>query len=165
MGDLALSSLATDARSQSDLEWYFQRAESELGIRSNFDILSHQLLSGGSPTTGSKGDSLVDERRIEAVHRMRAIRRVLIEIDSASQRVLAAAYEPRAWGPEVRRLFRTPITGVAFYLFGDLQELIQKQKKDVVRGQVAQAEKHFTRACQSFADQRAEQRLAKRAAA
>jgi hypothetical protein len=156
---IALASVRPDLGVQSELEWYYQRAESEIGIRSAFGAMQAQLMIGRSGGC-SPIEPLAEDRRREAVVRMRRIGDTLRRTDRASQRVIAAAYEPRAWGPEVRRLFPKPIDGVAYMLFGDLSTVIQKQKRDVVRSHVTRCERLFSEACAAYAEQRRAQRVA-----
>jgi hypothetical protein len=165
MSAIELTSLRPSPNVEGDLEWYFQRAESELGIHSSFENMANQLRKGGGRTQRTSPEPEFDERRWEAISRMRRIHAAILQLEHPIQRTLAAAYEPRSWGPEVRRLFRAPIAGVAFMLFGDLNKLIQTEKKDAIRGCVIRCEKTFTEACAAYGAAKSAAAAARRAAA
>jgi hypothetical protein len=70
---------------EDDLEWFFNRAESDMGAQSNFQA----VLGRHRPMTS--------EDMAEACHRHRRIRSRLKAIPDAEAGVLQAAYELRAW--------------------------------------------------------------------
>ncbi len=152
MADIPLTALRPAIAVQNELEWFFQRAESEVGIRSTYDGMVAQLTMGRS--TGGNIEPVMEERRREAISRMRRVRTALAATDVQSQRILAAAYDPRAWGPEVRRVFPKPLDGVAFSMVGDLNTVIQKGKREAVRSLVVRCEKLFLDACAAYAANR-----------
>jgi hypothetical protein len=86
----------------TELDWFFNRAECDMGVRSNF----HAVLSGQlAPSEG------VTPEDAEASHAQRRIRGWLLAIPNADAGVLQAAYEQRDWpGSLVDELGR--ITGV-----------------------------------------------------
>jgi hypothetical protein len=74
---------------ETELEWFFNRVECDMGIRSNFhDALSGQLAPSARVTP---------EDAAEASHAQRTIRGWLLAIPDADAGVLQAAYEQRAW--------------------------------------------------------------------
>ena len=87
----------------TELDWFFNRAECDMGVRSNF----HAVLSGQlAPSEG-----VTPEDAAEASHAQRRIRGWLLAIPNADAGVLQAAYEQRDWpGSLVDELGR--ITGV-----------------------------------------------------
>ena len=92
---------------ETELEWFFNRVECDMGIRSNF----HAVLSGQlAPSEG-----VTPEDAAEASYAQRRIRGWLLAIPDADAGVLKSAYEQRAWpGSLVDELGR--ITGVVVRL-------------------------------------------------
>ena len=91
----------------TELDWFFNRAECDMGIRSNFHAALSQQLAPSEPVT--------PEDAAEASHAYRTIRGWLLAIPDADAGVLQAAYEQRAWpGSLVDELGR--ITGVVVRL-------------------------------------------------
>ncbi len=90
-----------DRRVESDLEWFFNWSEGELGAPSNFmamvTVISTGCSSRGLPTTD------VNKGRLEAAARARHISRSLQRLDTRDRRVLRAVY-----GPDAREL---PVLG------------------------------------------------------
>ena len=91
----------------TELQWFFNRVDCDMGVHSNFhDALSGQL-------TPSEG--VTPEDAAEASHAQRTIRGWLLAIPDADAGVLQSAYEQRAWpGSLVDELGR--ITGVVVRL-------------------------------------------------
>jgi hypothetical protein len=91
----------------TELDWFFNRAECDMGVRSNFHAaLSRQL---------EPSEQVTPEDAAEASHAYRTIRRWLLAIPDADAGVLQTAYEQRAWpGSLVDELGR--ITGVVVRL-------------------------------------------------
>jgi len=91
----------------TELGWFFNRVECDMGIRSNFhDALSGELASS---------ERVTPEDAAEAWHAQRTIRGWLLAIPDADAGVLQSAYEQRDWpGSLVDELGR--ITGVVVRL-------------------------------------------------
>jgi hypothetical protein len=72
-----------------ELEWFFNRAECDMGIRSNFvSVLGNRHSGGDGPTP---------EEAATAAHSYRRIRTWLLAIPDSHAGVLQAAYEIRPW--------------------------------------------------------------------
>ena len=78
---LGFHQLRPPPKIEEDLEWFFNRAESDMGARSNFP---------GNP-------QISPEDAVEACHRYRRIRRWLTTIADSDAGVLQSAYELRPW--------------------------------------------------------------------
>ena len=74
----------------TELEWFFNRVECDMGIRSNFQR-----------SVGRPGDEPSPESAAEAAHSYRLIRRWLLSIPDAHAGVLQAAYVIRPWPPRL----------------------------------------------------------------
>jgi hypothetical protein len=72
----------------TELDWFFNRVECDMGVRSNF----HAALSRHFAS-----ERVTPEDAAEASHAHRTIRRWLLAIPDAEAGVLQAAYEQRAW--------------------------------------------------------------------
>jgi hypothetical protein len=87
----------------TELDWFFNRAECDMGVSSNF----HAVLQPGL----ARIERVTPEDAAEASHAHRTIRRWLLAIPDADAGALQAAYEQRSWpGSLVDELGR--ITGV-----------------------------------------------------
>ena len=95
VGDLRAPSAAED-----ELDWFFTRAESAMGIQSNWGPLMEMALSGLRGTAHDPADTDVDAR-LEAVHAARVIRERLQRMPRAEAEVLCAAFEARRWPTRV----------------------------------------------------------------
>jgi hypothetical protein len=72
-----------------ELEWFFNRAECDMGIRSNFvAVLGSRYSCGDDPTP---------EQAATVAHSYRRIRTWLLAIPDSDAGVLQAAYEIRPW--------------------------------------------------------------------
>jgi hypothetical protein len=85
---------------EEELDWFFTRAESEMGVSSNFAPLAAMALTG---IVGSKADpaDMLAESRVAAAHAEGQIRRRLDLLPVHLQGVLYTAFEPRGWPKEV----------------------------------------------------------------
>jgi hypothetical protein len=81
----SIGQLWPDADVAAELEWFFNRAESDMGAQSNF----HAVFGTHRP--------IAVEDAAEACRRYRRIRSQLKAIPDAEAGVLQAAYELRAW--------------------------------------------------------------------
>jgi hypothetical protein len=72
-----------------ELEWFFNRAECDMGIRSNFLAVLEGRHSGG--------DGPTPEEAVTAAHSYRRIQTWLLAIPDSDAGVLQAAYEIRPW--------------------------------------------------------------------
>jgi hypothetical protein len=84
-----------NARIADDLTWFWNWAEGELGVPSNYMAMVNAIRlgtrrSGGSPSTE------MDPGRLAAATRMRLIERTLQRLTSDDRRVLFAAFGPHA---------------------------------------------------------------------
>ncbi|WP_394845164.1 hypothetical protein LZC95_50080 [Pendulispora brunnea] len=114
MSDVPLFALRASTALESDLDWYFGAAESEMGLESNFGAFATAAMRGRT-SAGATPDGLHD-RQVEAAHRHRQIRARLRSMPATLVGVLAAAYEPRQWPRELVQAFgRT--SGVAVRTF------------------------------------------------
>ncbi len=87
----------------TELDWFFNRAECDMGVGSNFHAVLDRHLA--------RSERKTPEDAAEASHAHRTIRRWLLAIPDADAGVLQAAYEQRDWpGALVDELGR--ITGV-----------------------------------------------------
>jgi hypothetical protein len=81
--------LRTKPAFDMELEWFFNRAECDMGLRSTFEAtLGARCPRPGAPTP---------EETVEAARAYRTIRRWLLAIDDRDAGVLQAAYEVRPW--------------------------------------------------------------------
>jgi hypothetical protein len=76
-----------------ELEWFFNRAECDMGIRSNFE----RAMRISDP----QRDAPNPESLVDAAHAYRQIRGWLRAIPDSDAGVLQAAYEIRPWPPEL----------------------------------------------------------------
>jgi hypothetical protein len=74
---------------EAELDWFFNRAECDMGVQSNY--LAMLGLHGPGSNVPSPEDAVL------AAHRFRHILRWLKAIDTADAGVLQCAYELRAW--------------------------------------------------------------------
>ena len=95
VGDLRAPSAAED-----ELDWFFTRAESAMGIQSNWCPLMAMALTGVRGTVQDPADVDVDAR-LEAVHAARVIRDRMQRMPREQAEVLCAAYEARRWPTRV----------------------------------------------------------------
>jgi len=73
----------------TELDWFFNRAECDMGVSSNFhDVLQPRL---------ERSERVTPEDAAEASHAHRTIRRWLLAIPDSDAGVLQAAYEQRDW--------------------------------------------------------------------
>ena len=100
----AVFTLRTPRVVEEELDWYFSCSESEMGLSSNFAPLVAMALTGVVGTSADPADMMA-ERRIIAAHAEGQIRRRLRAIPNHLAGVLATAYEPRVWPPELLRHF------------------------------------------------------------
>jgi hypothetical protein len=98
---------------ETELQWFFTVAESEMGLESNFG----RLLSSVS----TEGHWRTPEDHAEAAHAHRRILGWLRTIANNQAGVLQTAYEPREWPRAVRAEFGR-LTGVAVRLTCSLEE-------------------------------------------
>jgi hypothetical protein len=77
-----------NARALADLKWFFTTAAGEIGLRSNFQAMVSQLSAFG---TRSGGAVQVDERKLQAAERARAIQSRFAQCSSDAQNVLQLA--------------------------------------------------------------------------
>jgi hypothetical protein len=96
---------------EQELDWYFTCSESEMGLASNFAPLVAMALTGVVGTRSDPADTMA-ERRIAAAHAEGQIRKRLRLMPTRLVGVLEAAYEPRAWPPELLRHFGR-VAGIA----------------------------------------------------
>lgn len=85
----AIHTLRTRPRYAVELEWFFNRAEGDMGMRSTFE------LSLGVRRPGMEAPS--PEETVGRAHAYRTIRGWLRAIDDRDAGVLQAAYEARPW--------------------------------------------------------------------
>lgn len=104
---IPLASLRPDPVTLTELEWFFTRAESDLGLRSNFLT--------GDTHGGDGGDVLVEARRLAAVARERVCHAAFRRLRPGTQRTLADAFRPRQWPPQVQEAFGW-LAGVVYRL-------------------------------------------------
>jgi hypothetical protein len=90
---------------EDDLDWFYTRAASELGQRSNFFV----MFTGGNAQPGSE---VMSDVRIAAMSRQRRVWRRLTRVPYPLQQVLQARFEAREWPKEARQVFG-PGVGVA----------------------------------------------------
>jgi hypothetical protein len=97
----------------TELHWFFNVADSEIGLQSNFG----RLLSSVS----AEGRWRTPEDHAEAAHAHQRILGWLRAMPNNEAGVLQAAYEPRDWPRSVRAEFGR-LTGVAVRLMSSLEE-------------------------------------------
>ena len=85
----AVHMLRTKPAFDVELEWFFNRAECDMGIRSTFEA----TLGARCPRPGLPSP----EETVEAAHAYRILRGWLRAIDDRDAGVLQAAYEARPW--------------------------------------------------------------------
>jgi len=88
-GPVYLHQLRPTVAVEKELEWFFNRAESDMGLRSNF--LASLGRHGPGPQVPSPEDG------VEAAHRWRHVRGWLAAIEATHAGVLRCAYELRDW--------------------------------------------------------------------
>ncbi len=81
---------------EEELDWFFTRAESDMGLRSNFEALMEMASTGLVGTLADPADEAAEDR-IEAAHAERVIRRRLQAMPVHQLGVLVAAFEPHPW--------------------------------------------------------------------
>jgi hypothetical protein len=106
-GTLAVCLLRASVTVEAELEWFFNLAECEMGVGSNFLPL---LECGGEPV-----DWTTPEDRLEAAHAWRLIRGWLRTMPDSDAGVLQAAYETRLWPRTLRDELGT-LTGIVVRL-------------------------------------------------
>ena len=89
------SALSHDSKRESrravaDLRWYFTRAESECGLRSNYGGMIYRLAMGGHSTETPTYE--IDDRVLEVAARGRQIERALKAMDPSDREVVWRAY-------------------------------------------------------------------------
>lgn len=99
-----------------EISWYFLRSASEVGLASNFGPLSDLAMSGIPQGSGPKNADNISDRRIAAAERQTRIRRNLLAMRQDRADVLAAAFEPRLWEPQVIGQLGHELPGVAMHL-------------------------------------------------
>lgn len=82
-----------------ELEWYFNSAESAIGLQSNFGAMRQALLNGGVSST-SKPDSMSDAR-MDAVIRARDVQRRMQRMPPRMQDILYSVFQNRQWPTEL----------------------------------------------------------------
>jgi hypothetical protein len=87
-----VSSLRARSAADTELEWYFNRAHCDLGIRSNFQRALGWRCPADNPTP---------EDVVEAAHAYRLVLRWLLAISDHDAGVLEAAYTLRPWPPRL----------------------------------------------------------------
>jgi hypothetical protein len=73
----------------TELDWFFNRAECDMGVPSNFHAVLDQYVA--------RSERRTPEEAAEASHAHRTIRRWLLAISDANAGVLQSAYEQRDW--------------------------------------------------------------------
>ena len=86
---LAIHMLRPTPIVDTELDWFFNRAECDMGVSSNFHDVLHPRLP--------RNERVTPEDAAEASHAHRTIRRWLLGIPDADAGVLQAAYEQRDW--------------------------------------------------------------------
>jgi hypothetical protein len=82
-----------NARIAEDLIWYWNWAEGEVGVPSNYSAMVNAMRGGGR--SGSRSRE-IDEGRFAAATRMRLISRALQRLDPFNHNILFAAFGPHA---------------------------------------------------------------------
>ena len=115
-GPVYLHQLRPTVAVEKELEWFFNRAESDMGLRSNF--LASLGRHGPGPLVPSPEDA------VEAAHRWRHIRGRLAAIEATHAGALRCAYELRDW----------PV--VLWDVYGRLTGIVVRLAcaRDIVRG-------------------------------
>ncbi|MGC4114494.1 MAG: hypothetical protein QM765_07760 [Myxococcales bacterium] len=84
-----------NAHIAEDLTWYWNCAEGEVGVPSNFSAMVAAISLGQRPT-GGKASTELDEHLFYAARRLRRIARALERITAFDRGVLFAAFGPHA---------------------------------------------------------------------
>lgn len=87
MTDVQIGSLRLDPRDDAELEWFFNRAEGEMGARSSFASFEHQCMVGAGCSAGRGGDPYT-ERQMAAAKDWRRISRTLDRMPEDHARTL-----------------------------------------------------------------------------
>jgi hypothetical protein len=90
VGDLRAPSAA-----EAELDWFFTRAESAMGIQSNWGPLMQAALTGVAAGWDPVDGGI--DARLEAAHAARVIRERMQRMAREDVEVLCAAYEARRW--------------------------------------------------------------------
>jgi hypothetical protein len=88
--------LRPDRVAEKELDWFFNCAESAMGLRSNFWPLRMMALTGVVGTVADPADIDMEDR-VEAAHAERIIRERLRRMPERAAGILYAAYEPKRW--------------------------------------------------------------------
>ena len=83
-----------NARIADDLTWYWNWAEGEVGVPSNYSAMVNAM-RGGRRSSGALSRE-IDEGRFAAATRMRLISRALQRLDPLNHNILFAAFGPHA---------------------------------------------------------------------
>jgi hypothetical protein len=96
-----------------EVSWFFLRSASAVGYGSNFGPLADLAMSGISKNSGPKQADGMNERRIAAAERQGRVLATLLRMRPGRADVLASAYEPRQWEPQIIGQLGHELAGVA----------------------------------------------------
>jgi hypothetical protein len=137
------------------LRWFFQEAESACGLRSNYESIRAQLVTGavGSPSTNEYDVQHFEPRVMRSVHREREVQAVYARLDERDQLVLESAYQVRNFSPVVRSLL-AETAGLLSLVSSEaaLLALIHTKDRDGVARLKREIAKLHREALASFAD-------------
>jgi len=146
------SSVRLDLGVQAELQWFFERAASEVGWGSNFGAFQTLILTGGARLGVPQPDSRVEQARLLAVRRARRVYSRLQRMRCVARNVLEVAYEPRRQDEyEVRKAIPMPEhRGILRCFVADPIQLVQKLPRRNLAELVDAANRIHLAACHEY---------------
>lgn len=116
-----------------DLLWYYNGAEADLGIKSNFSAFLYFVQRGSSPQAGGEAfdpEDQISDSRIDASWKMRKIERKLKTLSKRSQYILQLYFTYSRKHPQLALVFDDVLTVMLLdYTPDQLADLIKENKK------------------------------------
>lgn len=115
----------------TDLCWYYEQADCEVGNTSSHEAIVSMILSGAPE--GSSAPTGPSEFQCWAARQQILIRRALREIDRRHAAVLECAYEDRRWNPQEQGIFGKRVVGVVSRIRSYQRDLLCRDEYQAAR--------------------------------